>query len=386
MPERRLLTVDPADWRGVHAALRARLDGAGAAVFPVNAADAPVEVGDDIALVIETSGSTGAPKRVALSERALRASAQATDAALGGAGQWLLCLSPAFVAGSQLLVRSVLCGTEPIAGPLHGFDAPGFAEASAAMTHARRYTALVPAQLARLVEAGESDAAVRTATARFDAVLIGGQALPASVAARALDLGYRIVRTYGSSETATGCVYDGYPIGQTRLRISDGVLEISGPMLADSYLGDPDATAAAFRIDDGVRWYRTGDLAELRPDGRLRVLGRADDVIISGGVKVALGRVEALVRELPGLTDAVVVGAPSARWGEVPVVVVAGEPAASLPLEDVRTRVGAGLGAAARPACIVTMPELPLLATGKPDRRSLAAQLAPDAPEYPDAP
>jgi len=381
VPERPLLIVDPADWRAVHAALRARLEDDGPAVFPVAepAGDIPATVSATTALVIQTSGSTAQPKRVVLSESALRASARATDAALGGplvggTAQWLLCLSPAFVAGSQLLVRSLLAGTEPVAGPLDGFDVAAFADAVARLSAPRRYTALVPAQLARLVEAGESAPAVRDAVAALDAILVGGQALPAPVASRAAELGYRIVRTYGSSETATGCVYDGRPIGETRLRIVDGVLEISGPTVADGYLGDPDATAAAFREDDGVRWYRTGDRAELDVDGRLRVLGRADNVLISGGVKVSLDRVEAVVRELPGLAEAVVVRAPSPEWGETPVVVT-GEPAASA-LSDVRTRVGEVLGAAARPSRLVVVAALPLLATGKPDRRALEALVA----------
>ncbi len=374
------MTIDPADWRAVHVALQTRLEADGPAVFPAEVEEAPAEVDAGIALVIQTSGTTARPKRVALSERALRASARATDAALGGPGQWLLCLSPAFIAGSQLLVRSILAGTEPVAGPLDGFEASVFADAVGATTGSRRYAALVPAQLSRLVEGGETSHGIRDTVASLDAVLIGGQALPASVAARARELGYRIVRTYGSSETATGCVYNGYPIGDTRLRVVDGVLEIGGPTLADGYLGDPDATAAAFHVEAGLRWYRTGDRAELDPDGRLRVLGRADDVLISGGVKVPLGRVEALVRELPDLADAVVVRAPSPEWGEVPVVVVAGEDAASARLGEVRAAVGASLGAAARPAAMVTVPALPLLPTGKPDRGALEALVRGDHP------
>ncbi|HET8928032.1 MAG TPA: AMP-binding protein [Microbacterium sp.] len=374
---RPLLTVDPADWRAVRAALRTRLDGDGPAVFPADAADVPPRVDDDVALVIQTSGSTGRPKRVALSEGALRASAEATDAALGGSGQWLLCLSPAYVAGAQLLVRGLLAGTDTVAGPIGGFEASRFVRSARDMTHTRRYTSLVPAQLSRLVDFGESDPEAREAVVRLDAMLIGGQSLPQSVADRARALGYRIVRTYGSSETATGCVYDGRAIGQTRLRTVDGMLEIAGPTLADGYLDDTELTATAFHVDEGTRWYRTGDLAELDPDGRLRVLARADDVLISGGVKVALGRVEAVVRELPGLADAVVVRAPSAEWGEVPVVVVAGEASASL--YELRTHVGAALGPAARPARLLRIPALPLLATGKPDRRTLEAVAARDA-------
>jgi len=267
VPERPLLIVDPADWRAVHAALRARLFADGPAVFPVSdPGDAvPATAPAATALVIQTSGSTGRPKRVALGEAALRASAHATETALGGPGQWLVCLSPAFVAGSQQLVRSLLGGTEPVAGPLDGFDPAVFAAGVAEMTADRRYSALVPAQLSRLVGAGEHDAAVRTAVSALDAILIGGQALPQAVALRARELGYRIIRTYGSSETATGCVYDGRPVGATRLRTVDGVLEISGPTLAEGYLGDADATAAAFHVEDGVRWFRTAVRGDLRP-------------------------------------------------------------------------------------------------------------------------
>ena len=103
------------------------------------------------------------------------------------------------------------------------------------------------------MDAGEHDEDVADAVAGMDAILIGGQALPQTVAARARALGYRIIRTYGSSETATGCVYDGRPVGPTRLRTVDGVLEISGPTLAEGYLGDQDATAAAFHVAASAR-------------------------------------------------------------------------------------------------------------------------------------
>ena len=131
----------------------------------------------------------------------------------------------------------------------------------------------------------------------------------------------RITRTYGSSETAGGCVYDGRALDGVAMRIVDGGVELSGPMLADGYLGDPERTAAAFATDaDGTRWYRTGDLGELTHDGTLRIRGRADDVIISGGVKVSLGEVERAVRAVPGFGEAVVVrmptpsGASARRW------------------------------------------------------------------------
>jgi O-succinylbenzoic acid--CoA ligase len=325
----------------------------------------------NVALVIETSGSTGVPKRVALSVDALLASAAASAGAMGGQGQWLLALPAHYVAGAQVLVRSLAAGTEPVLYGEGHFDPVRFASVAGALTGDLRYTSLVPAQLARLVEAGESGAVdVAAALHRFDGILVGGQALDPRLRERAEALGARLLTTYGSSETAGGCVYDGVPIGPTVVREVDGLLEISGPTLAEGYLGDPERTAAAFHEEDGVRWYRTGDLGEVR-DGRVSVRGRSDNVIISGGEKVLLDSVERLVRTRAELGDAVVVAVDDARWGQVPVVVATG----AADLAELRALVAGRLGRAAAPSRIVTVAELPHLSSGKPDRVT-AAQLA----------
>ncbi|MGH1526940.1 AMP-binding protein [Leifsonia sp. L25] len=238
----------------------------------------------NVALVIETSGSTGVPKRVALSADALLASAAASAGALGGQGQWLLALPAHYVAGAQVLIRSLAAETEPVQYGEGHFDAERFADAADRLDHDLRYTSLVPAQLARLVERAEGGSRrVAAALRRFDGILVGGQALSPSLRDRAERLGARVTATYGSSETAGGCVYDGVPIGTTLVRASDGQLEISGPVLAEGYLGDPERTARAFHEADGVRWYRTGDLGEVSAEGRVSVFGRSDNVIISGG-------------------------------------------------------------------------------------------------------
>ncbi|KEP74050.1 acyl-CoA synthetase, partial [Microbacterium sp. SUBG005] len=169
------------------------------------------------------------------------------------------------------------------------------------------YTSLVPAQLQRLLDASDTDATVAEALRSFEAILIGGQALAPSVAERAEELGARIVRTYGSSETSGGCVYDGVPLDGVGMTIVDGEVRLTGPTLAEGYLGDPERTASVFPVDaDGARWYRTGDGGEI-VDGVLRVTGRLDNVIVSGGVNVSLDRVEAAVRAIGGLESAVVV-------------------------------------------------------------------------------
>jgi O-succinylbenzoic acid--CoA ligase len=198
-----------------------------------------------------------------------------------------------------------------------------------------------------------------------------------------------VVRTYGSSETTGGCVYDGVPIGDTEVRVVDGQLEISGAVLAEGYLGDPARTADRFLDVHGVRWYRTGDLGEAdAATGMVRVLGRADNVIVSGGEKVSLDAVERVVRALPGLGEAVVVRADDAEWGQVPVVVIAPavepvavvEPVETSALAAIRQAVETALGKAARPARLVALAEIPLLDSGKPDRRALDALLPSPPP------
>jgi O-succinylbenzoic acid--CoA ligase len=372
--------VDASRPEEVFVALRDALTGAGDAVVPRSADGAgptdaawPAErdrVAQNVALVIETSGSTGAPKRVALSADALLASAAASAGALGGQGQWLLALPAHYVAGAQVLVRSLAADTEPVSYGSGHFDAERFAAVAAELTHDFRYTSLVPVQLGRLVERAEAGSRpVADALRSFDGILVGGQALAPALRERAVLLGARVVTTYGSSETAGGCVYDGMPIGTTVVREQDGTLEIAGPVLAEGYVGDAERTSAAFHEDGGHRWYRTGDLGSVAGDGRVTVFGRSDNVIISGGEKVLLDAVERTVQELPGLERAVVVGAEHPEWGQAPVLVVEG--AAAVALEEVRGEVAGRLGRASAPARIVRVDRVPRLASGKPDRVEL---------------
>ncbi|WIB13112.1 AMP-binding protein [Curtobacterium sp. MCPF17_052] len=189
--------------------------------------------------------------------------------------------------------------------PSGHFDAGAFTDAADRLVVGpaapRRYTSLVPVQLARVLD----DPRATAALGRFDAVLVGGQATPTALRERARAAGIRVVTTYGASETSGGCVYDGAPLGTVHAELVDGELQLTGPMLAEGYLDDPARTAATFTERDGHRWYRTGDAATI-VDGRVRVTGRLDDVVISGGEKVPLGAVERIVRELPGQHGAVV--------------------------------------------------------------------------------
>ncbi len=374
---RPLAVVDTADPLACLAALRDALDGEGPAVLfrgggvnPVHTA--PLTVEQRIALVVETSGTTGRPKRVALSADAVLASAAASESALGGPGQWLLALPVQYIAGSNVLARSLAAGTTPMPVPPGRLSAERVLEAVAAMDDPVRYTALVPAQLSRLVDEAEADDALRRALAGFSRILVGGQATPAPLVDRATALGWRLTRTYGSSETCGGVVYDGRAIGQTEVRIIDGRVELGGPTLAEYYLDDPERTEAAFVEHDAQRWYRTDDAGELA-DGVLRVTGRIDDTIVTGGLKVRLGDVERIVREQPGLADAVVVAGHDPEWGEVPVVVTT----VRADLEALRRAVGAVLPPEARPDRIVTVDAVPLLPSGKPDRLAAARRANP---------
>ncbi len=352
-------------------ALRHALSGDGPAVLPHPGSapdDLAAEVPQRVAVVVETSGSTGRPKRVMISAGALLASAAASENALGGPGQWMLALPAHYIAGLNVLVRSLTGELDPVLmgqeGSDEGFSAEAFAHAAARLVHPRRLVSLVPTQVARLLDSPVGTAAL----ASFAHVLVGGQATPPGLVARAEAVGIPLIRTYGSSETSGGCVYNGVPIGDTTIAIADGRVELAGSVLAEGYLDDPRRTAAAFRERDGQRWYRTDDSGDL-VDGVLRITGRVDDVIVSGGVKVSLGAVEAIVRELPGLGAAVVVGTPHPEWGEAPVVVTE----VAVPLETVRDAVGARLGREAAPARVLLLDRIPVLATGKPDRLAIAA-------------
>ncbi len=304
-------------------------------------------------VVVETSGSAGMPKRVVLSRDAVTASAAASAARLGGAGRWLLALPSAYVAGFNVMVRSLLAGGPP--------DVLGDRDLRSAVI-ADGYVSMVPTQLRRWL----SSAADRDALARFAAVLVGGGPVDAALRSRAREAGIRVVATYGMAETCGGCVYDGLPLDGVGLALAaDGRVRLSGPMLFDGYLDDPAATARV--LVDG--WFHTSDAGRLDQDGRLQVLGRVDDMVVSGGVNVPAAAVAARLREHPALAGAEVVGLPDAEWGNRVVAVISlAEPAASLALEDVRDWVAQKHPRSWAPRDVVVVPALPMLANGKVDR------------------
>jgi len=337
-----------------------------ASVVDMLAPDAPVDR-DDVAVVVATSGSTGAPKGVLLTGAALRASAAAAHDRLGGSGRWLLALSPARAGGLQVLVRSLLAETAPVTMP-GPFTAEAFAAATASMGSGPRYTALVPTQLRRVLDAG---GAAVDALASFDAIVLGGAAAPAALRRRADAAGVRVVPSYGMTETCGGCVYAGRPLEGVSVRLAqDGRIAVGGATVFAGYRLRPDLTAAA--LVDG--WHLTQDRGRLDADGRLEVLGRLDDVAVSGGVNVPLAAVEEALADLPELADVAVVGVSDEIWGERVVAYVVPRPGRPAPsLAAVRDHVGATLPRTYAPREVVVVDALPTLPSGKVDRLTLRA-------------
>jgi O-succinylbenzoic acid--CoA ligase len=315
-------------------------------------------IAPDTAVIITTSGSTGEPKGVELSAAALSHSARATLARLGArpGERWLLCLPPSHVAGLQVLVRSLISGTERVVAP----SATADALAASGCAH----VSVVPTQLVRLLDEPGGVAAL----AGFSSVLVGGAAAGTGVLDRARAAGINAVTAYGMSETCGGCVYDGVPLDGVRVRSDDeGRLRIGGPVLMNRYFGRADLTAAS--LIDGE--FVTSDLGRV-DGGRVVIRGRADDVINTGGHKVIPGEVAAALSSCPGVREVVVIGRPDPEWGErVTAVVVPADPSDPPGLQLLRIHVRGTLPRYACPSEVVLTEAIPVLPSGKPDLAAL---------------
>ena len=379
---------------------------------------------EDTALVVPTSGSTGTAKAVALTRKALLASQEATAqlfAADGtapdtqGHGFWLPLLPPTHIAGVQVIARALrtaqVLGLDAPALPdplpdLRGhFDAAAFVElAEPALAQAERrglpaITSLVPTQLSRIVTGTTgADVRARSLLKRFAAVLVGGAAISADVLARSRAQKIAVRSTYGSSETSGGCVYDRRPLPGVQLRVAEpdaagaGRLEISSPTLALGYLtadGGVDTTPFTSGAGAAGTGTGTGESAGARAtrsdhtsaraargaDGALTVLGRADDVINTGGRKVLPQDVERAIDRslmLRGMVRGnVVVGVADPEWGQRIEALVTLEQgidpaeATSLVRSALRT---SEVPAHMIPKRVHVVEQLPLLGIGKVDR------------------
>ncbi|MFC2762857.1 MAG: AMP-binding protein [Rothia dentocariosa] len=405
---------------------------------------------ESVALVVGTSGSTGTPKQTALSVRALRASARATERFFADypsassakqrrvvsedPAQWLLALPAHYVAGAQVLARSVLAGTTPVvaASVADGvsFTPEVFLNAAERLSCARRFVSLVPTQVHKLLEAAEANPALGSeiydALGQFTGILLGGAPASASLLTAARELGLNVVTTYGSAETAGGCVYSGVALPGVRLRVvpeDGGLLDsfmagnaadterdgsalaggspnigrvwLGGEHLASGYMGDSARTASHFFVDaDGCRWYRTDDYGSLTPTApnapedegapMLNIVGRSDDVIITGGVKVSARAVAAVLESHPAVREAAVMGIPDARWGSAVAAAITlrgASGAQSAPdtsratCDMLREFCTDKLGAAGAPKFLRIFADFPTASTGKPDLRAIYSML-----------
>jgi O-succinylbenzoic acid--CoA ligase len=320
------------------------------------------DIDDDVAVVVSTSGTTGVPKGAMLTAAALTASASATHSRLGGTGRWLLALPAYHVAGLQVLVRSVIAGTDPVAC----FNVAEFPTAIVELGSGRRYASLVAAQLDKAL----ADPAATAALASLDAVLIGGGPMPAGVAEKASAAGVQVVRTYGMSETAGGCVYDGVPLDGVNVRIDDGRVVLGGATLAKGYRNpvSPDPFS-----EPG--WFSTDDIGMLDDSGVLTVVGRVDDAISTGGLTVLPQLVEAALATHDAVADCAVFGVADERLGQrVAAAIVVAQGCSAPTLAELRSHVALSLPSTAAPREVHVLDELPRRGIGKVDRRELAAR------------
>ncbi|QPK83491.1 o-succinylbenzoate--CoA ligase [Corynebacterium qintianiae] len=316
-------------------------------------------IGGDIALVVSTSGSTGTPKGAQLTAANLISSADAAHQFLGGAGQWLLAMPASYIAGLQVLVRSLVAGVEPEFVDLsRGFVVADFAARarSIAATGDRCYTSLTPMQLAKATSTLEGIDALRL----FSAVLVGGAATNPALLASVQKLRINVVTTYGSSETSGGCVYNGLPIAGAKVRIADGRIHLGGPMIAHGYRNFPGHEAFA---EPG--WFATSDAGSLI-DAHLNVSGRLDNVIDSGGLKLHPEVLENFMLRIGGVVSACVVGVADDRLGQRICAAYTG----SAPLPDVMDAFE-DLPRWQVPKEVKVVPALPMLGPGKVDRAAV---------------
>jgi len=326
--------------------------------------------------IVETSGSSGTPKRVRLSRRAVIASAELSARRIGGAGQWVLTLPPTYVAGLNVIARSLLAGHRPVV-----LGEPGVEELGAALARAGEgaFLSMVPTQLSRALEADEAAVSL----AGVHTLLLGGGPIDPALRQRAAAAGVRVVATYGSAETCGGCVYDGLPLDGVGLAIgADARVRLSGPTLADGY---EDQVLSAESFVDG--WFLTSDAGRIDEDGHLRLLGRLDDMVITGGVNVPAPAVASRLRAHPLVAEAEVLGVPDEEWGNrlVAFVVLERPEKCRVPVPDsidpradpdtflsvLRDWVAAERPRSWAPRHLVLVDRIPLLPNGKIDRMTL---------------
>lgn len=344
------------------------------------------------AVLVTTSGSSGRPRGIALSHDGLVASARATARRLELAPDdvWGLALSPAHAGGIATVARTMVTGSSLRLWPSARdtgrlYDPP---ELIADILEGRTtHVSLVPAMVAGLLDGGLAKPA-----AAFRCALVGGAHMPRSLLERAGALGVPVALTWGMTETtgqvatataqevaASGSRTVGRPLPGIEVRVeADGRLAVRGPTLAAGQVDAPGAPLAPLAVDAGG-WLRTGDLGHLDDEGRVVVAGRADEMIITGGVNVSPREVEDVLLQAAGVAEAVVWGVEDARWGQVVCAAAVPAPGHTPPLsvEALHRHCRAHLTRSRCPTHIVLVPRIPRTPTGKPALTRLHDLLSP---------
>ena len=321
--------------------LAVALEGSGAALSTTQTQTK--QVANEVALVVNTSGSTGDSKSVVLSSAALIASANASHKYLGATpgDSWSLLLPTTHIAGLNVIVRATALGSRVI----DNRNTENYVDAD--------FVSIVPTQLYKALT---SDSKLLEHLTAAEAVLVGGAPLSDKLKKEAANKHVKIITTYGMTEMSGGCVYNQKPLDGVDVKISDaGLIQLSGPMIASGYLltnGQLEKFADSDSFD-------TTDLGEIT-NGMLKVLGRVDDVIISGGEKISLSAVEEIIKQILPKMDLIIFAMADDLWGEKLCLAST----SLIDIEDLRTNLDSIL----TPKEIFLFDEIPTTMLGKPDR------------------
>ena len=302
----------------------------------------PVEDGD--ALVVATSGTGGSPKGVVLTHDAIAASAKMTSDSLlidSSSDRWLCCIPVSHIGGLSVVTRALLTGTE--------IEVHSKFSASSCEKSGRSGSTLVSLVVTAMR---------RIDVSLFRKVLVGGSSIP-------IDLPHNVVATYGMTETASGVVYDGIPLDGVEIKITDGQIFIKSPSLLRCYRNNVSP------FTDGG-WFPTGDGGEFEKDGKLKVFGRLEHVIVSGGEMIWPVTVERALTGLSWVSEAAVVGNPDKEWGEVVTAfVVPTDTQSSMSLAQTREELSEVLPRFALPRILNIVNALPRTTSGKVAKKNL---------------
>ena len=310
---------------------------------------------DAPAIVVHTSGTTGAPKPVELTYGNWLWSALGSAVALGHPPdeRWICALPLSHVGGLSILLRSAIAATTVVLHERWSTEA-----VLADLRGGATLVSVVPTTLARLLDAGlREPPALRWA-------LLGGAPLPPALVERAREAGVPVAPTYGLTEACSQVTTLGAPLFCTRVELApDGEVLVSGPTVAPGALAD-----------DGR--LHTGDLGSLDADGALAITGRRADTIVSGGENVAPAEVEAVLEAHPDVAEAAVLGVPDPEWGEAVAAIVVPRAGARVYERALQKHAAGRLAAFKVPKRVEVRDEpLPRTPSGKLLRRSLPARL-----------